>query len=109
MLALAGASDVAIYAIGLQPEKSDQRFERAAHFLSRIASETGGQAFFPHRLSELDGVYARIAAELRSQYTLGYVSANGSRDGRWRRIVVRTPDHEGLQVRYRLGYYAPRR
>jgi Ca-activated chloride channel homolog len=109
VLAQAGASDVAVYAIGLQPEKSDHHSERAAHFLSRIAGETGGHAYFPRRLSDLDGVYARIAEELRSQYTLGYVSANGSRDGRWRRIVVRTPEHDGLQVRYRLGYYAPRR
>jgi len=108
VFALAGASDVAIYTIGLQAEKSDQR-DRAAHFLSRIARDTGGQAYFPHRLSELDGLYTRIAEELRSQYTLGYVSANGSRDGRWRRIVVRTPEHEGLRIRYRLGYYAPRR
>ena len=110
VFALAGAADVAIFTIGLQPDaRSDQRFDRAAHFLSRIARETGGQTYFPHRLSEIDSVYARIAEELRSQYTLGYVSANGVRDGRWRRIVVRTPEHDGLQVRYRLGYYAPRR
>ena len=110
VFALAGAADVAVYTIGLQAEaRSDPGFDQATHFLSRIARETGGQAFFPHRLSELDAVYGRIAAELRSQYTLGYVSGNRSRDGRWRRIVVRTPDHAGLQVRYRLGYYAPRR
>jgi Ca-activated chloride channel homolog len=109
VFALAGGSEVMIYTIGLQPDaRSDPSFDRATHFLTRIARETGGQAYFPHRLSELDGVYARIARELRSQYTLGYVSANGSRDGRWRRIVVRTPDHEGFRIRYRLGYYAPR-
>ena len=54
----------------------------------------------PPALSDLDAVYSRIAADLRSQYTLGYVSSNGGRDGRWRRIVVRTPDRIDLHSRY---------
>jgi hypothetical protein len=36
------------------------------------------------------------------------VSANARRDGKWRRIVVRVPDREGLTIRHKLGYYAPR-
>jgi hypothetical protein len=44
--------------------------------------------------------------QLRSQYTVGYVSRNDRRDGRWRRVVVRTPSREDLQVRHKLGYYA---
>ena len=47
---------------------------------------------FPNSLSELDAVYDRIAEELRTQYSLGYVSSNKRRDGKWRRIVVRVPD-----------------
>ncbi len=63
--------------------------------------------FFPNSLSELDSVYDRIAEELRTQYSLGYVSSNRRRDGKWRRIVVRIPDRDELQVRHKLGYYAP--
>ena len=50
---------------------------------------------FPNSLSELDAVYDRIAEELRTQYSLGYVSWNGRRDGKWRRIVVRVPGRDG--------------
>ena len=53
-------------------------------------------------------MYDRVAEELRTQYTLGYVSANMRRDGKWRRIVVRTPGRAELQVRHKIGYYAPR-
>jgi len=48
-----------------------------------------------------------VAEELRSQYSIGYVSSNKRKDGRWRRIVVRTPIREDLQIRHKLGYYAP--
>jgi Ca-activated chloride channel family protein len=83
-------------------------YSLATHFLTRLARETGGQVYFPNSLSELDAVYGRVAEELRSQYTLGYVSANARRDGKWRRIVVRTPGRDDLQVRHKLGYQAPR-
>ena len=63
--------------------------------------------YFPNSLRELDSVYDRIAEELRTQYSLGYVSSNKRRDGKWRRIVVRIPDAHELQVRHKIGYYAP--
>ena len=63
--------------------------------------------FFPNSLSELDSVYDRVAEELRSQYSIGYVSSNKRKDGKWRRIVVRIPARENLLIRHRLGYYAP--
>jgi VWFA-related protein len=81
---------------------------RGGGFRNSSGSEdTGGQSFFPRSVSEVDGVYDRIGAELRSQYTLGYVSGNQRRDGRWRRIVVRTA-REDLRVRHKIGYYGPR-
>jgi VWFA-related protein len=81
---------------------------RAKYFLTALSRDTGGQVYFPARLSDLDGVYARIATDLRSQYTLGYVSKNAARDGRWRRILVRTPQREALRSRHKLGYYGAR-
>ena len=61
-------------------------------------------------LEDLDGVYAHIAEELRAQYTLGYVSSNPKRDGRWRRVVVQlAAAARDLLVRHREGYQAPQR
>jgi Ca-activated chloride channel family protein len=82
-------------------------FSQAAHFLTAMAQETGGQVHFPNSLSELDSVYDRIAEELRTLYSIGYVSSNKRKDGKWRRIVVRIPDRENLKIRHKLGYYAP--
>jgi Ca-activated chloride channel family protein len=111
VLELARASEVCIYAISLRRDRGMERerlaFSQAEHILTALTRETGGQVFFPNSLSELDAVYERVAEELRSQYSIGYVSSNKRKDGRWRRIVVRTPTHEDLQIRHKLGYYAP--
>ena len=96
--------------IALRPDRAQDRqriaFSQATYFLTALTRDTGGQVYFPNSLSELDAVYGRVAEELRSQYTLGYVSRNDRRDGKWRRIVVRTPARDDLQVRHKLGYYA---
>ena len=44
---------------------------------------------------------------IRDRYSLGFISSNKHRDGKWRRIVVRVPEREDLQIRHKLGYYAP--
>jgi Ca-activated chloride channel family protein len=112
VLEQARATEIGVYAIALRPARPQERqrpaFIQATHFLTSLARETGGQVLFPRSLAELDAVYGRVAEELRTQYTLGYVSSNARRDGRWRRIVVRTPAHEDLQVRHKIGYRAPR-
>jgi Ca-activated chloride channel homolog len=108
---LARQSEIGIYAISLRSSRAEDRsrltFSQAAHLLTVLARDTGGQVYFPNSLSELDTVYDRIAEELRTQYNLGYVSDNRRRDGKWRRIVVRIPDHDDLRIRHKLGYYAP--
>ncbi|MFI5184009.1 MAG: VWA domain-containing protein [Vicinamibacteria bacterium] len=110
VLELAKRSEINIYSISIRNNRPTDRerlaFSQAAYVLTTLANETGGQVHFPNSLSELDAVYDRIAEELRTQYNLGYVSANKRRDGKWRRIVVRVPDRESVQVRHRLGYYA---
>ena len=90
-------------------DRNAVKFSQAAHLLTALTQDTGGQVHFPNSLSELDAVYDRIAEELRTQYSLGYVSNNGRRDGKWRRIVVRVVNREDLQIRHKLGYYAPAR
>jgi Ca-activated chloride channel family protein len=108
---LARQSEVAIYAISLRPNRPSDRerlaFSQAVHLLTTLAHDSGGQVFFPNSLSELDAVYGRIAEELRTQYSIGYVSDNSRRDGKWRRIVVRVAQRPELVVRHKLGYYAP--
>jgi len=112
VLDLAKKSEINIYVISLRPSKHDDRqhdaFSQAEYLLTALTRETGGRVYFPASLSEIDAVYDRIAEELRTLYSVGYVSSNARRDGKWRRIVVRVPDREGLTIRHKLGYYAPR-
>jgi Ca-activated chloride channel family protein len=111
VLELAKKNEINIYAISLRPnrpqDRTRQAFSQAEYLLTALARETGGRVYFPASLGELDAVYDRIAEELRTLYSVGYVSSNLRRDGKWRRIVVRVPDREGVFVRHKLGYYAP--
>jgi Ca-activated chloride channel family protein len=111
VLELARKTEINIYAISLRPNRAQDRqrqaFSQAEYLLTALSRDTGGRVFFPNSLSELDSVYERIAEELRTQYSLGYVSSNRRKDGKWRRIVVRIPSRDELTVRHKLGYYAP--
>lgn len=109
VLELARKTEINIYAISLRaksaPDRSRLKFSQAAHLLTALTQDTGGQVHFPNSLSELEAVYDRIAEELRTQYSLGYVSSNRRADGKWRRIVVRVPARDELKVRHKLGYF----
>lgn len=111
VLDLARKTEINIYCIRLGGERAQDRlrptFSQAGYVLTALARETGGQVFFPASISELDSVYDRIAEELRTQYSVGYVSSNRKTDGKWRRIVVRVPERDGIQVRHKLGYFGP--
>jgi Ca-activated chloride channel family protein len=109
LIDLLKASDVTVYAIGALEHqstftKNDQRMK-----LQQIAEVTGGQAFFPVAVKELDAVYDKVVAQVRAQYTLGYVSTNEKTDGIWRKIEIKVVRKEGrdLRVRSRKGYFAP--
>jgi VWFA-related protein len=109
-LEAAKQGDVNVYTISLRPGPRKAVLpwaddSQGEHFLTAIARETGGLAYFPNALAELDGVYDRIAEELRTQYALGYVSSNARRDGTWRRIAIQVK-RGSMLLRYRLGYFA---
>ncbi len=112
VIELARKAEISIYSIRLtadfEGDKGRAAFSQATHLLSVLARETGGQAFFPAQIQELDSVYDRIAEEMRTQYSMGYVPTNLRRDGRYRRIVVRIPARENVLLRYKLGYFGPR-
>jgi len=71
-----------------------------------FSEQTGGRAFFPFKVEDLDDAFRRINQELRSQYNIGYVSSNAARDGGYRKIDLRIAE-KGLKISFRKGYYAP--
>jgi Ca-activated chloride channel family protein len=75
--------------------------------LKDIAKETGGRVFFPFKIEELDDAFRQINQELRSQYSIGYLSTNPARDGSYRKIDIRVSE-KGLKLAHRRGYYAPK-
>ena len=101
----AQASNAAIYTIGIIDP-----LEREAKpkLLKRLAEATGGESFFPRHVDDVDNVLQEIARDIRNSYTLGYVSSNSARDGRFRRlrVVVTDPARRSLRVRARDGYRA---
>ncbi len=98
-------SDVIIFPIGLGTSVMDIELRR---ILKSLAEETGGRAYFPDKVQELDGVYDEIASELKNQYYVTYEPKNDNWDGRWRKIKLTAPGRD-LDIRTRSGYYAVRR
>jgi Ca-activated chloride channel family protein len=104
-LTLLKASAVTVYAIGLMESTGSSR-QTLQMALMQLADATGGQAFFPSGMKEVEVAYAKILTEIKGQYHLGYLPANTATDGAWRRveIKVKRPD---ARVRARKGYFAP--
>ncbi|MDR3792771.1 MAG: VWA domain-containing protein [Terracidiphilus sp.] len=75
--------------------------------MSQLASETGGQVFFPPSVEEVSNSFKEIEEELRSQYALTYTPADFKTDGAFRSIYLYCNDRR-YQVRTRKGYFAPR-
>lgn len=99
-------SEVSIYAIGFQGRRGFGGSGVNKGFLRKLSEETGGAAFFPGNIGELNESFSRIQEELHSQYRLAYVPSNTKQDGIWRTIEVRVKDRPDLVVRTRTGYYA---
>ena len=102
-LDMAERSSAIIYTVGLfAPDDRDAN----PKVLSRLARETGGEAFFPSKPSEVTETCERIARDIRNQYTIGYVSTNAHRDGVYRsiRVSAQAPGRGKLFVRTRSGY-----
>jgi Ca-activated chloride channel family protein len=108
MLDLCKASDVTVYAIGdLQHQGSARSQQRTE--LERVATLTGGQAYFPGVAKDLDGVFEKIGQELAARYALGYLSSDTRTDGAWRSVDIKLlrKDLKGVRIRTRSGYFAP--
>ncbi|HUO34516.1 MAG TPA: VWA domain-containing protein [Candidatus Acidoferrum sp.] len=73
--------------------------------LERLSSATGGEMFKVSKKETVDDIYAKIAEELRNQYSLGYVPSGTEPGGGFHKIVLTTTD-KGLVVQAREGYYS---
>jgi Ca-activated chloride channel family protein len=103
------ASDVTLYALGYLEHQSSSYRNSAQMELQRFSLMTGGQAFFPTSMKELDGLYGKILGEMGARYILGYTSTDERADGAWRpvEIKLKRPDLKGVTLRTRPGYFAP--
>jgi len=108
LIDLLKASDVTVYSIGYLEHQGSARHNQQ-QILHRLSTITGGQAFFPSRLKEVDKMYEKILGEIAARYSIGYVSSNAKMDGRWRDVKIRIlrPDLKDAKLRTRAGYYAP--
>ena len=99
-------SDVLVYALGVDnPAGARQKSERVdVAALRQITDDTGGRTEAVHGIGGLDAAIARIADELRLQYSLGYSTASPG-DGRWRELRVEVRDRR-MKVRARRGFIA---
>ena len=94
-----------VYTIGLLGGERQRRARRA---LATVAEDTGGVAFFPKDLSEVDSITQEVAHDIRNQYTIGYRPTRPQSQGGYRsiKVIARAHGYKKLQVRTRTGYYA---
>jgi VWFA-related protein len=95
-----------VYAIGILGD--EERPKRAKRALEIMAQRTGGVAFFPKTLDEVDEISRQVAHDIRNQYTIGYKPTNPRSSGGFRQIHVEAKEkgHNKLVVRTKSGYYA---
>lgn len=98
-------SEVTIYTVGFEG-RGGMGGGVNKGFLKKLSEETGGTAFFPKGIGDLNQSFEQIQDELHSQYRLAYVPVKHEKNGEWRSIEVRVKDRDDLVVRTRQGYYA---
>jgi len=101
---MAQRAEVIIYAISTDDSGLVLRGDKN---LEKLASATGGRAFFPFKMKDIKNSFAAIEDELRSQYVVSYHPADFDSDGRYRSIEILALKKD-IGVRARKGYYAPR-
>ncbi len=102
---LQGENGPTVYAIGiLEKEEHPKKAKRA---LQIMAERTGGIAFFPQTLDEVDAISRTVAHDIRTQYTIGYKPTTPKDQGGYRQVKVDAHSGKGkLSVRTKSGYYA---
>jgi len=95
-----------IYAIGILGDEPGTK--RAKRALQALSDQTGGVAFFPKDLEEVDEISSEVARDIRNQYSITYKPTNPSSNGGYRKVHVEAhaSGYKDLQVRTRDGYFA---
>ncbi|MCZ6514662.1 MAG: VWA domain-containing protein [Acidobacteria bacterium] len=120
-------TDTIIYPVAIGGNVRARGYENITNYqadnaLKTFAKYTGGLAFFPRFRNELPGIYQVITAHLKNQYSLGYVSSNTAKDGKFRKVKVLVVDEQGnplvlrnqkgkkvkLKLYSRQGYTGPK-
>jgi Ca-activated chloride channel family protein len=96
-------AETVIYAIGVGNQEM-QGVNKGE--LNKICEPTGGRAFIPRDVEDLDRAFDQLEQDLRQQYLLAYEPDNDTADGSFRKIEVRAPKRKGLRINHRRGYYA---
>jgi len=104
-----------IYLVGFIDEDDNEKglfgkspAKKARELLTRLASDSGGRAFFPKEVSEMPAIAEQIAKDLRTQYVVSYYPSNSAKDGTFRsvKVVINPKDNRKMIARTRQGYYA---
>jgi VWFA-related protein len=103
-LEMAQKADSVIYAISTNISRIENDGDKVLKYLTQ---ETGGQAFFPFKVQDLEQSFENIATELRRQYNIFYRPEPLKADGLYHTISVKVNGRKDLIVRARKGYYAP--
>jgi VWFA-related protein len=106
LLRKAHQSEVLIYCIGLLSEEEPREARAAKRALNELAAASGGLAYYPKSLSEVESITPEIAHEIRNQYILAYSPLNSALDGTFRAIKVTVKAPGNPNVRTRNGYFA---
>jgi Ca-activated chloride channel family protein len=108
---VAQKSNAVIYAIGLFADDTRKERNAGKKALNAITAATGGVAYFPESVEQVEALCAQVAHDIRNQYTVAYYPTNTARDGSFRNVQVQVIPPRGrgkMSVRTRPGYYAPR-
>jgi Ca-activated chloride channel homolog len=99
-------SEVLVYIIGLLNDEDRTSARRARRAISAICESSGGMAFFPKELSDVNQLALDVAHEIRNQYIIAYTPAIPALDGTYRTIRVKVDGPNSPVARTRTGYYA---
>jgi VWFA-related protein len=99
-------SEVLIYAIGLLNEEDRREAKKAKRAVDALVDASGGLAYYPEAVTEVDKLAVQIAHEIRNQYTIAYAPSNQNLDGTFRQIKVAVTGPNRPVARTRTGYYA---
>lgn len=106
VVARSNQSDVLVYAIGLFTEEEKREASKARRALNELTTSTGGLAFYPKEVADVQALAVEVARDIRNQYTIAYTPSIQALDGSYRQIRVTVEAPGKPMVRTRSGYYA---